>query len=61
MCLMAKAVASTAWDDELMADLAVGAPRLSKQKKRARLDMEFLERQRGKRKAVVRTVERAAK
>ena len=62
MCLMAKAVASTAWDDELMADLAFGAPKLTKQKKRARLDMvEFLDRQKTKRKAVGRAADRAAK
>jgi hypothetical protein len=59
---MVKPVASTAWDDELLGDLTAGAPVLSRQKKRARLDMvEFLEGQRGKRKAAVQVAERARK
>ena len=62
MSLVVKSVACTAWDDELVGNLAAGAPSLTKQKKRARVEMvEFLEKERCKRKAVVLAGERAAK
>jgi hypothetical protein len=62
LCLVVKSVACTAWDDELVGNLAAGAPALTKQKKRARVEMvEFLEKERCKRKASTLAGERAAK
>ena len=62
LCLVVKSVACTAWDDELVGNLAAGAPSLTKQKKRARVEMvEFLEKERCKRKASTLAGERAAK